>query len=192
MNFLASTCYQVFHARSTGWYFLRWENQPNDYAWQFGLTPKKIVYEFFKINGGTLGYYLVNLQQKGFYHCGETLESVKTKLESLNGLRKKVYVSTDRAKIPNIVEELVSPTEEIDDGCLVYEMTHINRFRPYEAAQFTSPTEAKDFAINKRELYQKFLDINGGQLGFYVYKPRTDEVLYFNQICDLKQAISAI
>ena len=189
---MPSTCYQVFQARSTGWYFLRWENYPKDYAWQFGLTPKKIVYEFFKINGGILGYYLVNLAQKSFYHCGDTLESVKTKLESLNGLIKKIYVSTDRAKIPNLVEELINPTSVVDDCHLIYEATHINRFRPYDAkSNFADPRELQDFGINKRELYQKFLDVNGGQLGFYVYKPRTDEVLYFNQVRDLKQALFA-
>ncbi len=104
---------------------------------------------------------------------------------------KNVYASTDRAKVPNIVEELISPTEEIDECYLIYEMTHINRFRPYDikSTQLADPSDLKDFAINKRELYQRFLDINGGQLGFYVYRPKSDQVLYFDAADELKTAI---
>jgi len=83
----------------------------------------------------------------------------------------------------------VDPVEFVDECCLIYEMTHINRFRPYEVAQFTTASNLKDFTISKRELYQRFLDINNGQIGFYVYKPSSDEAFYFTTRAELQSAI---
>ncbi len=195
MDFLPKHNYRIYRkAKSQDWFFVKFSYEDQDsenQIWACGLTHKKIVLNLFKLTGGSTGYYLVDIDRQKFYYGGPTLQFIKVRLKDLNGLIEANTFESSRRSCVQISEKLVNPAEETDECCLIYEMTHINRFRPYEAAQFTSAAEAKDFAINKRELYQKFLDVNGGQLGFYVYKPSTDEVLYFDRIRDLKQAISA-
>lgn len=49
----------------------------------FGITKNKIVIELFRINGSKSGYYLVNLQDKKYYYCGDEWEDIKAKLQEL-------------------------------------------------------------------------------------------------------------
>ncbi len=49
----------------------------------FGITKAEVVTELFRINGGKLGYYLVNLLDKQYYYCGANREDVKVKLREL-------------------------------------------------------------------------------------------------------------
>lgn len=49
----------------------------------FGTTKNKVVIELFRINGGKIGYYLVNLREKKYYYCGQDWASVKAKLREL-------------------------------------------------------------------------------------------------------------
>jgi hypothetical protein len=43
----------------------------------FGTTKAKVVTELFRINGGKVGYYLVDLLDKQYYYCGATSEDVR-------------------------------------------------------------------------------------------------------------------
>lgn len=54
-----------------------------DIEFMFGTTKKKVVVELFRINGGKPGYYLVNLQDKKYYYCGDEWQDVKGKLQEL-------------------------------------------------------------------------------------------------------------
>ncbi|MEH1908063.1 hypothetical protein [Nostoc sp.] len=73
------------------WHFIRGKtfynplNLPNegDIEFMFGTTKKKVVVELFRINGGKIGYYLVNLLEKKYYYCGQDWASVKAKLREL-------------------------------------------------------------------------------------------------------------
>jgi|GEM_PF-5268920 len=196
MNFLQHKNYQIFHNRHDGWHHLRWAHYPVNYAWEFELTPKKIVCEFFKLQAGALGYYLVDLRKKNFYYCGDDLESVKVSLRKLGGLIKEVYASTERAKIPDIVEEFVNPLEDLGDRYLVYELTPYNRFKPYDVCSpLTNVVDkafTQDLVISEGELYGRFLAMNGGKPGFYVYKASADEVQYFTEVWTLKQAVISL
>lgn len=49
----------------------------------FGTTKAKVVTELFRINGGKLGYYLVDLAKKQYYYCGATSEDVRHTLQNL-------------------------------------------------------------------------------------------------------------
>ncbi len=49
----------------------------------FGLTKAEVVTEIFKINGGKLGFYLVNLPDRKYYYCGTTTNDLKSKLAEL-------------------------------------------------------------------------------------------------------------
>jgi len=49
----------------------------------FCTTKAEVVTELFRINGGKLGYYLVNLLDKQYYYCGAIREGVKFKLREL-------------------------------------------------------------------------------------------------------------
>lgn len=84
--------YQIVRRTEDAWYFRHGKifynssgnsidtaNREKDY----GLTKSKIVVELFRINGGRLGYYLVNLREQKYYYCGLTLEDVKIILQQL-------------------------------------------------------------------------------------------------------------
>ncbi|NJL91558.1 MAG: hypothetical protein HC916_18580 [Coleofasciculaceae cyanobacterium SM2_1_6] len=56
------------------------------------LTKPEVMAQLFRINGGRLGYYLVNLKDKKYYYCGLLFESVSEKLleiESTGGEEQK-------------------------------------------------------------------------------------------------------
>lgn len=50
---------------------------------EFGLTPKEVIIELFRINGGKTGFYLANLRDRKYYYCGKNWEDIKTTLQSL-------------------------------------------------------------------------------------------------------------
>jgi hypothetical protein len=197
MDFLPKHNYYIYRHIENQWFFVKIFCEETDDTenkiWSHGLTHKKIVWSLFRLTGGATGYYLADIKSQKFYYCGPTCEFIKVKLRDLGGLIEAKSLSSNRRKEISIREKLVNPTEEISDCCLVYEMTHINRLRPYDtkSSNFASPYSLQDFGISKGELYKRFISINGGQLGFYVYKPKVDEVLYFAEIQALKQAVSS-
>ncbi|MBN3872660.1 hypothetical protein [Nostoc sp. JL33] len=73
------------------WHFIKGKtfynplNLPSegDIEFMFGTTKKKVVIELFRINGGKVGYYLVDLREKQYYYCGQKWEDVKAKLREL-------------------------------------------------------------------------------------------------------------
>lgn len=50
---------------------------------RFNFTKSSIICELFKLNGGSLGYYLADLENKKFYYCGSEFLDIKVKLLSL-------------------------------------------------------------------------------------------------------------
>ena len=62
-------------------------DQISDIEGMFGTNKASVVTELFKINGGRLGYYLVNLVDKKYYYCGQNLDDVKAKFIELGVAR---------------------------------------------------------------------------------------------------------
>ncbi len=187
--------YRIYRKVEQLWFYIKFsdfDQYSEEEIWKQRLTHKKIVYNLFKLTGGSTGYYLADIFKHKFYYCGPTLQFVKVKLKDLNGLAEVTTLKPSGPIEVFVSEQAINPTEPLDESYLIYEMTHINRFRPYEVKQLASPANLKDFAISKRELYQRFLEINGGQLGFYVYQPSSDEVLYFATIAELRYEIELI
>jgi hypothetical protein len=194
INFLPKHNYYIYEKAEQGWFFVKLlldDEELENRIWHHGLTHKRIVWNLFKLTGGSTGYYLADIKSHRFYYCGTSLQFVKAKLKELNGLIEANFLDTNRRKTIVISEKFINPIEEIGDFYLVYEMTHINRFRPYDikSKNFINNSELKDFAISKGELYSRFLRINGGKHGFYVYKAKTDEVLYFSTKTEVSKAV---
>ncbi|MBR8839520.1 MAG: hypothetical protein DSM106950_37340 [Stigonema ocellatum SAG 48.90 = DSM 106950] len=191
MDFVPKWNFHIYRHVEHSWFYLKFsdlDQYGEKEIWAHRLTHKKIVYNLFKLTGGTIGYYLADIFKHKFYYCGSTLQFVKVKLQDLGGLAETTTFLGNPTEVL-VSEQLINPTEPLDESYLIYEMTHINRFRPYEVAQFTTSSNLKDFAISKRELYQRFLDINDGHRGFYVYQPSSDEVLYFATKAELQSGI---
>ncbi|MBR8840183.1 MAG: hypothetical protein DSM106950_40885 [Stigonema ocellatum SAG 48.90 = DSM 106950] len=190
MDFLPKHNYRIYRKTEQSWFFVKFSDLDEDSEkeiWAWRLTHNKIVLNLFKLNGGNAGYYLVDISTHKFYYCGATLQFVKAKLRDLDGLASTFGLPNPMEVL--VEEEAINPTESLDERYLIYEMNHMNRFRPYESRQFATPSDLKDFAISKRELYQRFLDINGGQIGFYAYQPSSDEVFYFGTKAELRSRI---
>ncbi|MCC5616528.1 hypothetical protein LC605_15900 [Nostoc sp. CHAB 5836] len=84
--------FQIIRREGTTWYFKNGSifynrtGEPipeSDRERLFGITKNKIVIELFRINGGKAGYYVVNLQDKKYYYCGDEWTDVKVKLKEL-------------------------------------------------------------------------------------------------------------
>lgn len=55
----------------------------DDFKLMYGISKQQVTTELFRINGGKLGYYLVNLRDRKYYYCGTEAETVKPSLLSL-------------------------------------------------------------------------------------------------------------
>ncbi len=84
--------YQVYYREGTKWYFQSGKTfyNPNAIATDLesvlarhDLTRAKIQIEFFRLNGGKSGYYVLNLRDKKYYYCGTDWEDVKTTMLGL-------------------------------------------------------------------------------------------------------------
>ena len=53
------------------------------------LTKSEVITQLFRINGGRLGYYLVNLKDKNYYYCGLLFESVSEKLLEIEPINRE-------------------------------------------------------------------------------------------------------
>lgn len=49
----------------------------------YDLTEDKIKIELFRLKGGAIGHYLVNLKTKQYYYCGLYIKEFKEKLLDL-------------------------------------------------------------------------------------------------------------
>lgn len=54
----------------------------------FGMSRSKLKLEFRLLNGGAIGYYLADLQNRNYYYCGLEWADVKTTFQKL-GIGKK-------------------------------------------------------------------------------------------------------
>lgn len=92
-NIIIPYHYKIYQREDLRWFtweadrvFFNGTSKPLDLAnveRQFNLTPKGVVVELFRINGGKTGYYLANLKDKAYYYCGTSWESVKETLLEL-------------------------------------------------------------------------------------------------------------
>lgn len=55
----------------------------DDFELMYGISKQQVTVELFRINGGNLGYYLVNLRDRKYYYCGSDSENVRTALLNL-------------------------------------------------------------------------------------------------------------
>ncbi|MBW4508193.1 MAG: hypothetical protein KME64_17010 [Scytonematopsis contorta HA4267-MV1] len=62
------------------WRIITREVSNNKLGW---ASKSAVVTELFRIKGGKLGHYLVNLAERKYYYCGETWEDVKAKFLDL-------------------------------------------------------------------------------------------------------------
>ncbi len=60
----------------------------DDRLQRFGLTVSTLMVELFRLNGGSPGYYLVNLRDKNYYYCGVSWDDIKGVFLSLGVGRK--------------------------------------------------------------------------------------------------------
>ena len=68
--------------------------EPKNREKLYGLNKQQITIELFRINGGSLGYYLANMRDRTYYYCGRERESIKEKLLELGiGRRKPKEIS---------------------------------------------------------------------------------------------------
>lgn len=63
--------------------------QPNELLRYAKLTKREVVTQLFRINGGRLGYYLVNLKDKKYYYCDLLFESVNEKLLEIEATNRE-------------------------------------------------------------------------------------------------------
>ncbi len=49
----------------------------------FGMSRSKLKLEFRLLNGGAIGYYLADLQNRNYYYCGLEWADVKTTFQKL-------------------------------------------------------------------------------------------------------------
>ena len=189
--FLPQPKYRIFKLdQQAKWYCIRFGHEGNYHDWHNGLTPKRMVLELFKLNRGA-GYYLIDTERKLFCFCGLDLESVRIKLESVKGLCRKTFINSQSSRQPPpLVEVHINPLAVVDMN-LVF-VRQKDEFRSYDTkiTEFVDLQDTNDLGITWSELCRKFLTINGGDPGFYLYRSKDDEVLYFDQVRDLKQAIS--
>ena len=189
--FLPQPKYRIFKLDERAqWYCVRFGHEGNYHDWHNGLTPKRIVFELFKLACGA-GYYLIDTDRKLFYFCGSSLESVKIKLESVNGLCRKVFINPESTRQPPpIKEEQINPLATADIN-LVF-VREGNKFTTYDSKTtgFIDPSDSIDLGVTWLELYQKFLAINGGKPGFYLYRSKYDEALYFDAAKGVREAIA--
>ena len=192
IHFLPQPKYRIFKLdQQAQWHCIRFGHEGNYHDWHNGLTPKRMVIELFKLNCGA-GYYLIDTERKLFCFCGSDLESVRIKLESMGGLCRKIFINPESPRQPPpLIETHINPLAVVDIN-LVF-VREGNKFRSYDTktTEFVDPSDTSDLGITWSELCRKFLTINGGDPGFYLYRSKDDEVLYFDQVRDLKQAIGA-
>ncbi|GAA6620217.1 hypothetical protein [Scytonema sp. NUACC26] len=55
----------------------------DDFEMLYGITQQQILTELFRINSGSLGFYVADLRHKQYHYCGTEPESVKRKLLEL-------------------------------------------------------------------------------------------------------------
>ena len=97
--------YQIYQRESTKWFVMEgaspfYNSTPTpmrleDVAAQFGLTEQQIIINFFRINGGKPGFYLVNLRDKKYHYCGLSWVDIRTTFQSL-GIGRADPVELDR------------------------------------------------------------------------------------------------
>ena len=90
MNLIIPARYQVFVREPLRWSHIKnqhFYNPSNKLTDLFSTikrykskSPDSLVCELFKINGGLLGYYLVDLQDEEYYYCGQDAIDLKAKL----------------------------------------------------------------------------------------------------------------
>lgn len=95
---LCPSYFQIVRYDGEAWYFKRSQKFYNllqikipsfinlsqiDKLAAFGTTTSKLIMEFRLINGGHIGYYLADLNDKKYYYCGLNWEDIKHTLRSL-------------------------------------------------------------------------------------------------------------
>ncbi|MBR8837895.1 MAG: hypothetical protein DSM106950_28805 [Stigonema ocellatum SAG 48.90 = DSM 106950] len=185
MTFLPLTYYQIYRCNEKGqWFHILLPEEPDNWAWRFGLTPKKICTDCFRVADGASGYYLVNLKQKKYYYCGIQLEDVRIQLENLKGLCQRIYNSQRNVEAKPWQEELIDLFSEVEHN-LVY-VRDRGRFRQFDAVTLAKNILV-DVGIDWREIKKRFLKINGGRDGFYIYRTNADEVFFAESLEDAKR-----
>lgn len=191
IHFLPQPKYRIFKLdQQAQWYCVRFGHEGNYHDYHNGLTPKRMVFELFKLNRGA-GYYLIDTERKLFYFCGSDLESVRIKLESVNGLCRKIFINPSSPRQPQpLKEEKINPLAVLDIN-LVF-VREGDEFKSYDTktTEFVSLSNPVDLGITWRELCQKFLAVNGGEPGFYLYRSKDDEVGYFKSAFEAREAIA--
>jgi hypothetical protein len=196
MTFLPKQEYRIYKKTNIHWYWLKLADDNENQIWAHGLSHQKIIIEFFKIKSGAEGHYLVDIKRKKYYHCGQTLESVKSKLEQLNGLCCNTldkYVPGDKNANPLIHEKIIYPLTEPTISHFVF-IRENNRWRPYDSKSeiFSDHSKLSDLRITKRQIYNKLDSLNGGEPGFYLFIPHTEETSYFGTREELLNQIQEI